>query len=137
MSVFDLIGAVGLILKRFNSRDDVRQIDADPYTVSEKIDTLRTLIAGRGALKFSELFEAARSRTEVVVTFLAVLELTRMKQLVLRQVGGQVHGRVVAPLRRHHDGADLLDLRVVGRRHAVHVAGDLGGRGTCGCQCVR
>ena len=87
VSVFDLIGAVGLILKRFNSRDDVRQIDADPYTVSEKIDTLRTLIAGRGALKFSELFEAARSRTEVVVTFLAVLELTRMKQLVLRQEG--------------------------------------------------
>ncbi len=87
VSVFDLVGAVSLILKRFNARDDIREIDADPYTVSEKIETLRTLLAERGTLKFSELFEAARSRTEVVVTFLAVLELTRMKQLVLRQEG--------------------------------------------------
>ena len=86
VSVFDLIGAVSLILKRFHARDDIREIDADPYTVSEKIDTLRTLLSQRGTLKFSELFTAARSRTEVVVTFLAILELTRMKQFVLRQV---------------------------------------------------
>jgi segregation and condensation protein A len=85
VSVFDLIGAVSVILKRFQARDESREIDADPYTVSEKIETLRTLLIERGTVKFSELFAAARSRAEVVVTFLAMLELTRLKQLVLRQ----------------------------------------------------
>jgi segregation and condensation protein A len=36
-------------------------------------------------VRFSELFAAAMSRTEVVVTFLAILELIRLKQLVCIQ----------------------------------------------------
>jgi len=38
-------------------------------------------------LKFTELFASAASRTEVVVTFLALLELVRLKQLSLFQDG--------------------------------------------------
>ncbi|MGA3172756.1 MAG: segregation/condensation protein A [Chthoniobacteraceae bacterium] len=36
-------------------------------------------------MKFSELFATAASRTEVVVTFLALLELVRLKQVRARQ----------------------------------------------------
>ena len=36
-------------------------------------------------MKFSELFAEATSRTEVVVTFLAMLELIRLKQIVIAQ----------------------------------------------------
>jgi hypothetical protein len=36
-------------------------------------------------VRFSELFEAAASRTEVICTFLALLELIRMKQLAFAQ----------------------------------------------------
>ena len=43
------------------------------------------LIRERPAVKFSELFAAATSRTEVVVTFLAMLELIRLKQIVIAQ----------------------------------------------------
>jgi len=39
----------------------------------------------RLAVKFSELFEGVTSRTEVIVTFLAVLELIRLKQLTAMQ----------------------------------------------------
>ena len=42
VSVFDLIQAVSVILKRFQERDDVREIQADPYTVSEKMAALPT-----------------------------------------------------------------------------------------------
>ena len=45
--------------------------------------------------------------------------------LVLRQQVRQVHGLVRTPLRRHHDTANLLDLRVVGRADAVQVTGNL------------
>ena len=85
VSVFDLIQAVSVLLKRFNERDDVREIQADPFTVSEKMAALRVLLEERGRFRFSELFASARSRSEVVVTFLALLELTRLHQLRLSQ----------------------------------------------------
>lgn len=85
LSVFDLVGAVASILKRYNERTDVREIQADPFTVSEKIDYLRQLVSGTPRFRFSELFAAARTRAEVVVTFLALLELIRMKLLVATQ----------------------------------------------------
>ncbi|MFM7101670.1 MAG: segregation and condensation protein A [Verrucomicrobiota bacterium] len=85
MSVFDLVNAVSVILRRFHDRTDVSEIAADPFTVSEKIEALREMVARRARFPFSELFAAARSRVEVVVTFLALLELVRLKQLVCLQ----------------------------------------------------
>jgi segregation and condensation protein A len=84
VSVFDLINAVTVILKRFNTQDS-RDIFEDKWTVSEKIETLMTSLRERTKLKFSDLFAAATSRTEVVVTFLAMLELIRMKHIVITQ----------------------------------------------------
>ena len=43
------------------------------------------MIAERGSVRFAELFESAASRSEVVCTFLALLELIRLKQLVCVQ----------------------------------------------------
>ena len=85
VSVWDLVQGVSAILKRFNARDGVREIHADPYTVSEKMESLRAMLLTRPSFRVSELFAEARNRTEIVVTFLAVLELTRLKQLVLSQ----------------------------------------------------
>ena len=85
VSLFDLINAVSNVLKRFQQREGARDIFEDKWTVSEKIELLRQAIAARPALKFSELFEQTTSRTEVVVTFLALLELIRLKYVVVSQ----------------------------------------------------
>src|SRR5262245_60455970 len=85
VSIFDLVNAVNSVLKRFNQREDLRDIFEDKWTVSEKIEQLLRLIAERESLKFSELFEGVTSRSEVVVTFLALLELIRLKQLSAMQ----------------------------------------------------
>lgn len=85
VSLFDLISAVSNVLKRFQLKDDARDIFEDKWTVSEKIEKLRQAIAGDAPLKFSGLFEQTTSRTEVVVTFLALLELIRLKQIVVLQ----------------------------------------------------
>jgi len=84
-SIFDLVNAVSNILKRFSEKEDLREIFEDKWSVSEKIDLLRRNIMARPRLKFSELFENATSRTEVVVTFLAMLELIRLRVLVALQ----------------------------------------------------
>jgi segregation and condensation protein A len=85
VSIFDLVNAVNVVLKRFNQRDDPRDIFEDKWTVSEKIQHLIQALSERAALKFSELFADATSRSEIVVTFLALLELIRLKQLLAFQ----------------------------------------------------
>jgi segregation and condensation protein A len=84
-SIFDLINAVTEVLKRLGQRDDLREIFEDKWSVSEKIEFLVRLMAEKGSVKFSELFSTAASRTEVVCTFLALLELIRLKQLICTQ----------------------------------------------------
>ena len=84
-SIFDLINAVNAILKRINKREDSREIFEDKWTVSEKIEDLMRKLDARPRMRFSELFANATSRSEVVVTFLAMLELIRLRQLVAEQ----------------------------------------------------
>lgn len=85
VSLFDLLAAVSNVLKRFHEKDGPRDIFEDKWTVSEKIELLREAITRRPVLRFSELFEETTSRSEVVVTFLALLELIRLKQIVVAQ----------------------------------------------------
>jgi segregation and condensation protein A len=85
LSIFDLLNAVNAVLKRVSHREDLRDIFEDKWSVSDKIEELRRLLAERGTLRFSEVFSRAESRSEIVVTFLAMLELIRLKQLVCTQ----------------------------------------------------
>jgi segregation and condensation protein A len=84
-SLFDLLNAVSAILKRVNQQDNARDVFEDKWTVSEKIEMLVKMLHERPRLGFSDLFAGDMSRMEVVVTFLAMLELIRLKQLVAIQ----------------------------------------------------
>jgi segregation and condensation protein A len=84
-SIFDLVNAVNSVLQRFGKREDLREIFEDKWSVSEKIELLMRLCSERPALRFSELFAGMTSRSEVVVTFLALLELIRLKQIAVLQ----------------------------------------------------
>jgi segregation and condensation protein A len=84
-SIFDLLNAVNSVLQRLNQRPDQRDIFEDKWSVSEKIEHLMRSISEQSRLKFSELFAGVTSRSEVVVTFLALLELIRLKQLMAVQ----------------------------------------------------
>lgn len=85
VSIFDLLSAVNEVLKRFSARTDLRDIFEDRWTVSDKIGHILNLLAQRSRARFSELFATAASRTEIVVTFLALLELVRLRQIVAHQ----------------------------------------------------
>ena len=86
VGIFDLINAFQKILKRIEGkREDLREIFAENFTVSDKIDYLLRVTSEGTSMKFEELFADAASRAEIVVTFLAMLELIRLKQLRVRQ----------------------------------------------------
>jgi segregation and condensation protein A len=81
VSIFQLINAFQNVIKRVEAREDLREIFGEHFTVSDKIDTILQRIAGGVRLRFSELFGDIASRVEIVVTFLALLELIRLKQV--------------------------------------------------------
>ena len=69
------------MIKKIEARQDVQEIFGERFSVSEKIDTILRRVATGVPIRFSDLFGAAVSRLEVVVTFLALLELIRLKQV--------------------------------------------------------
>lgn len=85
VTLFDLLRAVGEILRRQNQRGPVGEIIEERWTVSDKIEWIRESIAQRHRLRFSELFRDDSGRVEVVVTFLALLEMIRLRWIRIQQ----------------------------------------------------
>ncbi len=83
--IFDLIRAFQKVLKRFDDVHSLREIVDDRWTVSDKIDFLLGTVPVGGRMKFEELFNEASSRSEVIVTFLAILELIKLHFLEIEQ----------------------------------------------------
>ena len=81
VGIFQLINAFQAVLKRVEAREDLREIFGEHFTVSEKIDWILQRVADGVPLRFSELFVTLASRVEIVVTFLALLELIRLRQV--------------------------------------------------------
>jgi segregation and condensation protein A len=74
------------VLKKLEDRrEDLREIFEENFTVSDKIDFIIRTTSANQRIAFSELFASAAGRTEIVVTFLALLELIRLKQLRVTQ----------------------------------------------------
>lgn len=84
VSIFDLITAFGEVLKKVK-KEELREIFAERVTVAEKIDLLVSLMKQKDRVPFTELFGDAVTRHEIVCTFLAILELMRLRQIVARQ----------------------------------------------------
>ena len=81
VGIFQLINAFQTVIKRVEAREDVQEIFGERFSVSEKIDAILQRVAVGAPIRFSDLFGAVVSRLEVVVTFLALLELIRLRQV--------------------------------------------------------
>jgi segregation and condensation protein A len=72
------------------ARPETRAIAREPLTVEARMRQIGALLSARGAgegVEFSQLFEGQAARIEVVVTFLALLELARLGRVRVRQEG--------------------------------------------------
>jgi segregation and condensation protein A len=84
----DLIAAFNRALRRAERRTTVARIHRDEISVKDRIRQVLTVFekAGQGSrLLFSRLMHEDMQRHEIVVTFLAILELMKMKQIVCYQ----------------------------------------------------
>ncbi|HXG63588.1 MAG TPA: segregation/condensation protein A [Blastocatellia bacterium] len=69
------------------------EIARDEMTMAEKLAEIKMLMATSGQARVRELFDHARSRRELVLIFLAVLEL--VKELVIRLEQSETFGDIV------------------------------------------
>jgi len=83
-SIFDLITAFSKIAVRF-SKEQFYEVVKDEFTIEDKVHEILHRLAQAPTLYFSKLFEQAKNRFEVVATFLAVLELIRLREIVVHQ----------------------------------------------------
>lgn len=83
-SIFDLISAFKGALKDV-PRDIFFEIIKDEFTVEQKIHDLLHLFLVKETVSLEELFSSAKSKLEVVVIFLAILELIRLREIVAVQ----------------------------------------------------
>lgn len=83
-SLFDLITAFNKILKDI-PKDVFYEVIKDEFTVEGKMHDIFHFLVSRPVVYFSELFEGAKNKFEVVTIFLAVLELIRLREIVAVQ----------------------------------------------------
>lgn len=57
----------------------------DSFTVGEQARRILGLLAERGSLVFAEIFDAGAGKMEIIVTFVALLELVKQRELAVRQ----------------------------------------------------
>ncbi|MCC5847783.1 MAG: segregation/condensation protein A [Verrucomicrobia bacterium] len=89
VSIFDLLSSFSEILKR-SEKEELTEIFAERYTVADKVDFLMNEVVRKGRKQSMHgLFKGMRSRSEMVCTFLAILELIRLKQIRAAQDSGE------------------------------------------------
>jgi len=81
VGIFQLIHAFQEVIKRVDAREDLQEIFGERFSVSDKIEKILERVGGGTPVRFSELFGQIVSRLEIVVTFLALLELIRLNQV--------------------------------------------------------
>ena len=84
VSLFDLIAALNEALKRAE-KEEFGEIFGEQFTIADKIEAILVLIRSGGQITFSELFSRMANRNEITCTFLALLELIRLRQVKAQQ----------------------------------------------------
>jgi segregation and condensation protein A len=78
VSVFKLLDALKKIAQRINASISL-EVDAERMSIQDRIGDLVDLLRERRRCRFDELFEGVSTSYELVVTFLALLEMAKMR----------------------------------------------------------
>lgn len=93
-TVFDLLRVFREILKRAESEAEM-EIHRDEVSMSEKLAQIHLLLDTNEEVNVRTLFENSRSKRELILTFLAFLELVKGMQITLvqRELFGDIFAR--------------------------------------------
>ena len=75
-TLFDLLDALNRVLAR-TPQATVYEIQGEAYDLDEKLAMIARTVAEEGSVRFATLLERCRARAEMIVTFIALLELVK------------------------------------------------------------
>ncbi|MCI0706812.1 MAG: segregation/condensation protein A [Ignavibacteriae bacterium] len=84
VSLFDLIASFQFAVQRMPKKF-VHEIQRLNVSIDEQIAYIRDFFSRRSEATFSELIEGMQEKIRVVVTFIALLEVIRSKDIIVRQ----------------------------------------------------
>ena len=98
VGLFDLLRVFQEILAR-QKEEILLEIEREEISMAEMIDRLRNMVRSAGEVNLMTFFERSKSRRELVVAFLSVLELVRMSEisLVQSETFGAIMARTSSP----------------------------------------
>lgn len=88
IKISDLFKALEKIVEKQKDtfkQEFIKEIKRDELTIEESMEEIMKLIRHSKTIKFEDLFKEDISKVSIVVTFLAVLELIKLKSIVINQ----------------------------------------------------
>ena len=85
-----LVKAFSDLMQKVTIKSEViqeKKIVKDKFTVAQKISQIKDVLLSKKEFRFSSLFEEDHTRSEVINTFLALLELLKRQYLTVKQNG--------------------------------------------------
>jgi len=84
-TLFDLLRVFREVLKRAEAEIEM-EIARDEMTIAEKLAQIHAMLEETERISVRELFEMSRSKRELIITFLALLELVKEWKIYLTQI---------------------------------------------------
>ncbi len=85
VTLFDLVDCLREVLARIPERIDVHEVNLDQISVEDQLEFIRERIRNSDMICFRDLFSSASGRAEIVTTFIALLELIRLGEIIAAQ----------------------------------------------------
>src|SRR5262247_1987332 len=93
-TLFDLLRVFREVLKRAEAQIEM-EIARDEVTIAEKLSQIHAMLEEYDQINVRALFELSKSRRELIITFLALLELVKEWKIYLtqREMFGDIYAR--------------------------------------------
>ncbi|MBH0329298.1 segregation and condensation protein A [Brevibacillus brevis] len=85
VTLYDLINALEKLVKKTKEKEPMTRVSRDEISIKDRMTEIRQAVRSGGMVRFSELFTQGATRTEIVTTFLALLELMKAKHITCVQ----------------------------------------------------
>jgi len=97
IEMFDLLSALAGIFDRVQAKP-IHEVEREPFTVEEKMSLIEEKVGSGGMVTFAELFSEDNIKMEVIVTFIAILEMVKQGRLEFMQT------EIMGPIWIQHPG---------------------------------
>ncbi len=111
VSMFDLMTAFKRVMERLAESDDVlarHVIQSENVRLDDRLEHVLSMVNDGEEVLFEELFTDDTRKVVLVVTFMAILELVKMKQIIFRQE--ELLGNIYVKKRTDFADVDVEDM---------------------------